>query len=175
MYTGPTPPWNILQDQTKYTWMKAPRYEGKPMQVGPLARMLVAYGSGHAEVKEMVGDALGKLEVGPEALFSTLGRTAARGIETVLLARRMEVWFGQLIERIKSGDTRTFDEREMGAVHLAGARRRVRLPRCAARSTGPLGPDRGRQDLPLPVRGPQHLELLSPRRSRGRWGRMRPR
>jgi Ni,Fe-hydrogenase I large subunit len=69
----------------------------------------VAYGSGHGEVKELVGATLAKLDVGPEALFSTLGRTAARGIETVLLARRMEVWLGQLIDRIKSGDTRTFD------------------------------------------------------------------
>ena len=108
-YTGPTPPYQTLSDREKYTWMKAPRYEGRPMQVGPLARMLVAYGSGHAEARDLVGAALGKLNVGPAALFSTLGRTAARGIETVLLARRMEVWFGQLIERIKSGDTRTFD------------------------------------------------------------------
>ena len=108
-YTGPKPPYQYLQDQQRYTWMKAPRYEGKPMQVGPLSRMLVAYGSGHAEAKELVGAALGKLNVGPAALFSTLGRTAARGIETVLLARRMEVWFGQLIERIKSGDTKTFN------------------------------------------------------------------
>jgi len=109
VYTGPTPPYQTLSDREKYTWMKAPRYEGRPMQVGPLARMLVAYGSGHAEARDLVGAALGKLGVGPAALFSTLGRTAARGIETVLLARRMEVWFGQLIERIKSGDTRTFD------------------------------------------------------------------
>ena len=109
-YTGPTPPYDSLQERDKYTWMKAPRYEGKPMQVGPLSRMLVAYGSGHAEAKDLIGQALGKLGVGPAALFSTLGRTAARGIETVLLARRMEVWFAQLVERIKSGDTRTFDK-----------------------------------------------------------------
>ena len=108
-YTGPTPPFETLQDQKKYTWMKAPRYQGKPMQVGPLSRMLVAYASGHAEAKALVGEALAKLDVGPAALFSTLGRTAARGIETVLLARQMEVWFGQLVDRIKSGDTRTFE------------------------------------------------------------------
>src|SRR4029079_13470322 len=89
-YTGPKPPWTYLQDQTKYTWMKSPRYEGRPMQVGPLARMLVAYASGHEDVKAMVTETLGKLAVGPEVLFSTLGRTAARGIETVLLARKME-------------------------------------------------------------------------------------
>jgi Ni,Fe-hydrogenase I large subunit len=80
------------------------------MQVGPLARMVVAYAAGHEGARELVGEVLGRLNVGPAALFSTLGRTAARGIETVLLARRMEVWFGQLVERIRSGDTRTFDK-----------------------------------------------------------------
>ena len=108
-YTGPKPPFEYLQDQEKYTWMKAPRYDGKPMQVGPLPRMLVAYASNHPDVHSMVNDVLGKLGVGPAALFSTLGRTAARGMETVLIARRMNTWFGQMVERIKSGDTRTFD------------------------------------------------------------------
>ncbi len=107
-YTGPQPPWEYLQDETKYTWMKAPRYEGRPMEVGPLARMLVAYASGHEDAQQLVNEALGRLGVGPAALFSTLGRTAARGIETVMLARRMEVWYDRLVERIKSGDTQTF-------------------------------------------------------------------
>ena len=79
------------------------------MQVGPLARMLVGYASGHEEIRAIVGEALTRLEVGPSALFSTLGRVAARGAETVLLARRMDRWFGSLIERIKSGDTSTFE------------------------------------------------------------------
>jgi Ni,Fe-hydrogenase I large subunit len=108
-YTGPQPPWEYLQGQDKYTWMKAPRYEGRPMQVGPLARMLVGYASGHEEIRAIVGEALTRLEVGPSALFSTLGRVAARGAETVLLSRRMDRWFGSLIERIKSGDTATFN------------------------------------------------------------------
>ena len=108
-YTGPEPPWEYLQDHDKYTWMKAPRYDGRPMEVGPLARMLVAYASGHDEVQGIVGEALGRLEVGPEALFSTLGRTAARGAETVLLARRMEQWFNAFVDRIRSGDTATFN------------------------------------------------------------------
>jgi len=107
-YTGPEPPWEYLQDQEKYTWMKAPRYQGRAMQVGPLARMLVAYASGHDDVVQLVNETLGRLGVGPEALFSTLGRTAARGIETVLLARKMEQWYDQLVQRIKSGDTQTF-------------------------------------------------------------------
>jgi len=108
-YTGPEPPWEFIQDHDKYTWMKAPRYEGRPMEVGPLARMLVGYAAGHDEIREIVGEALGRLEVGPEALFSTLGRTAARGAETVLLARRMERWFDALVDRIRSGDTATFN------------------------------------------------------------------
>jgi hydrogenase large subunit len=107
-YTGPKPPWTYLQDEKKYTWMKAPRYDGHPMEVGPLARMLVAYASGHEGARELVGDVLGTLKVGPAALFSTLGRTAARGIETVLLARKMGDWYGDLVARIKGGDTRTF-------------------------------------------------------------------
>jgi hydrogenase large subunit len=108
-YDGPEPPWEYLQDYDRYTWMKAPRYEGRPMEVGPLARMLVAYASGHDGVVELVNEALGRLEVGPEALFSTLGRTAARGIETVLLARRMETWYGNLVDRIRGGDMSTFN------------------------------------------------------------------
>jgi Ni,Fe-hydrogenase I large subunit len=107
-FTGPKPPFEYLQGQDKYTWMKAPRYDGHPMQVGPLSRMLVAFASGHPDVTPMVTEVLGRLKVGPEVLFSTLGRTAARGIETVLLARRMNVWFDQLVARIKGGDTTTF-------------------------------------------------------------------
>jgi Ni,Fe-hydrogenase I large subunit len=107
-YTGPPTPWTYLQDEKKYTWMKAPRYDGMAMQVGPLSRMLVAYASGHEEARSMVGEVLGRLNVGPAALFSTLGRTGARGIETVMLARRMNSWFNDLVTRVKSGDTRTF-------------------------------------------------------------------
>jgi len=108
-YAGPKTPWTYLQGEKKYTWMKTPRYEGRPMEVGPLARMLVAYASGHEDVRGMVDEALGKLEVGPEALFSTLGRTAARGMETVLLSRRLSHWYDALVARIKGGDTQTFN------------------------------------------------------------------
>ena len=108
-YDGPPTPWTYLQDSRKYTWMKAPRYQDRPMEVGPLARMLVAYASGHEEARALIGEALGKLEVGAPALFSTLGRTAARGIETVLLARQMPKWYDSLVARIKGGDVRTFD------------------------------------------------------------------
>jgi Ni,Fe-hydrogenase I large subunit len=108
-YTGPPTPWQYLQDEKKYTWMKAPRYDGRPMQVGPLSRMLVGFVAGHDDIRVLVKEVLDRLQVGPAVLFSTLGRTAARGIETVLLARRMETWYNQLVDRIRSGDTRTFD------------------------------------------------------------------
>jgi Ni,Fe-hydrogenase I large subunit len=86
--------------------MKAPRYEGKPMEVGPLARMLVAYGKGHPRVKELVDMVLQKLGVGAEALFSTLGRTAARGIETLVIAEKLVEWTDELAANIKAGDLR---------------------------------------------------------------------
>ena len=108
-YTGPKPPWTYLQGEKKYSWMKAPRYDGRPMEVGPLARMLVAFASGHEDARELVKRVLDGLEVGPAALFSTLGRVAARGIETVLLARRLSHWYNQLVDRIKGGDTQTFN------------------------------------------------------------------
>jgi len=108
-YTGPKTPWTYLQGEKKYSWMKAPRYDGRPLEVGPLSRMLVAFASGHQEARELVKQVLDGLEVGPAALFSTLGRVAARGIETVLLARRLSHWYNQLVDRIKGGDTQTFN------------------------------------------------------------------
>jgi [NiFe] hydrogenase large subunit/hydrogenase large subunit len=108
-YTGPPTPWRYLQDHPKYSWMKAPRYDGRPMEVGPLARMLVAYAAGHGDARDLVSDTLNRLQLPPSTLFSTLGRTAARGIETVLLAHRMEKWYGDLVARIKAGDVSTFN------------------------------------------------------------------
>jgi [NiFe] hydrogenase large subunit/hydrogenase large subunit len=107
-YTGPQTPWTYLQGLPKYSWMKAPRYEDRPMEVGPLARVLVNYASGHKDTQALAKELMDRLNVGPAALFSTLGRVAARGLETVLLARKLEGWYGQLVERIKAGDTQTF-------------------------------------------------------------------
>ncbi|MBU1879752.1 MAG: nickel-dependent hydrogenase large subunit, partial [Chloroflexi bacterium] len=108
-YTGPQPPFDFLETDAKYSWVKAPRYEDHPMEVGPLARMLVAYGSGHARVKEVVDYVLKTLDVGAEALFSTLGRTAARGIETLVIAEKLMDWTGELATSMGSGDQRIAD------------------------------------------------------------------
>jgi hydrogenase large subunit len=108
-YTGPKPPYEQLDVAGKYSWLKTPRWKGHPMEVGPLSRMLVAYASGHAEVKEVVDGALKTLGVPVTALFSTLGRTAARGLETKLIAGWAKEFYGQLLANIKNGDTRMAD------------------------------------------------------------------
>ncbi|HEU4731635.1 MAG TPA: nickel-dependent hydrogenase large subunit [Kofleriaceae bacterium] len=108
-YTGPKPPYDLLDTDAKYSWLKSPRYDGAPMEVGPLARMLVAYASGHERVKALVDGALGKLGVGPEALFSTLGRVAARGLETALLAEKMGDWVEELADNMGRGELRIHD------------------------------------------------------------------
>ena len=124
-YTGPAPPYEQLDTQAKYSWLKAPRYDGEPMEVGPLARMLVAYGSGHQRVRELVGHVLRTLEVGPAALFSTLGRVAARGIETQLLAEKLDGWVDGLAEQLDRGDRRIHDnskwEPSSWPAHATGA------------------------------------------------------
>jgi hydrogenase large subunit len=108
-YTGPRPPYQFLDVSSKYSWLKTPRWKGHAMEVGPLARVLVAYASGSAEVKELVAAALTQLDVPVTALFSTLGRTAARGLETKLVAGWAKEFYGQLLANVKNGDTRMFD------------------------------------------------------------------
>lgn len=79
------------------------------MEVGPLARVLVGYARGREEFKEVVDKALTDLQVPVAALFSTLGRTAARGLESILVARWVMDFYDQLVENIKQGDTRMAD------------------------------------------------------------------
>ncbi len=108
-YAGPSMPYDTLEGYDKYTWLKAPRYDDQPMEVGPLARMLIAYASGHQDVKTAVDGALETLGVGPEALFSTLGRVAARAIETSLIAAKLDGWLSELEANLKSGDLAVAD------------------------------------------------------------------
>ncbi len=105
-YSGPKPPYDQLDVNQKYSFVKTPRWRGKPMEVGPLARLLVGYGRGNKEIQEVVNGALAHLEVPVDALFSTLGRTAARGIETQLVANWTLEFYETLLQNIKSGDSR---------------------------------------------------------------------
>ncbi len=108
-YTGPKPPFETLAGYEKYSFLKTPRWKENPMEVGPLARIIVSYAAGHADVKELVGQTLGKLNVPVGALFSTLGRTAARGIDAQLAMTWLKEFFGQLMERVKIHEVSTFN------------------------------------------------------------------
>jgi hydrogenase large subunit len=103
-YTGPQFPYEYLNTDSKYSWLKAPRYNDAPMEVGPLARMLVAYAAGHPRVQGLVNQVLSALSLGPEALFSTLGRVAARGIETLVIAEQIRPWLNELEANINNGN-----------------------------------------------------------------------
>ncbi len=79
-----------------YSWLKAPRYDGEVYEVGPLARILVNYAQGNQKVRELVDWALGELNVGPQALFSVLGRHLARALDCTLIANAMAEWVLEL-------------------------------------------------------------------------------
>jgi quinone-reactive Ni/Fe-hydrogenase large subunit len=97
-----------LKGNEKYSWCKAPRYDGIPYEVGPLARLVVAYAQGHTELKGLIDGTLKAAGLPVTVLFSTLGRTAARAIETKYVADHIEGWVNQLIANVKAGDTRTW-------------------------------------------------------------------
>ncbi|HWQ36217.1 MAG TPA: nickel-dependent hydrogenase large subunit [Blastocatellia bacterium] len=107
-FTGPKPPFEQLNVEGRYSWLKTPRWKDCPMEVGPLARLLVAFAKGSTEVKEVVTEALKRLDVPIDALFSTLGRTAARGLETRLVVHWMKGFYDDLLASIKGGDVTTF-------------------------------------------------------------------
>ncbi|MDH4127450.1 MAG: nickel-dependent hydrogenase large subunit [Spirochaetota bacterium] len=123
-YTGKDR-YEYLDVQNKYSWLKTPRwkfevnengkkvYKDHAMEVGPLARMIVGYANAAAnnkadqDFKTVVDDTLKKLGVPITALHSTLGRTAARGLETILVCKWTKEFFSELIANIKAGNTST--------------------------------------------------------------------
>ncbi len=111
-YTGPTPPYEHLDVESSYSWLKSPRWKGKPVEVGPLARVLMLYASGNEATRGLVDGALSKLDLPVQGLYSTLGRTAARTLESKLIVDQMRGWYDQLIANIKAGDLRTFNEQK---------------------------------------------------------------
>ena len=96
-----------IDEGAKYSFVKAPRWRGHAMEVGPLARYVVAYASGNEEIKAQVDGLLGALGLPLTALFSTLGRTAARGLECSWAAHKMRVVFDDMMANLKAGDTAT--------------------------------------------------------------------
>ena len=109
-YTGPKTPFKHLDVDSEYSWLKSPRWRGKPMEVGPLARVLMLYASGHEPTKELATMALTQLDLPITAMFSTLGRTAARTLESKIIADSMMTWYDNLMANLKAGDQKTFNE-----------------------------------------------------------------
>ena len=108
-YTGPEPPFEWLSDNEKYTWSKAPRYDGKPMQVGPVARMMLAYAQGYEPVKKLVDGAIETLGITPAQINSTMGRTFARAAEATVSAQLLLEDYNSLVDNIKEGRIDVFD------------------------------------------------------------------
>jgi len=96
-----------LDEGGKYSWIKAPRWRGNAMEVGPLARYIIGYAQGNKEFKEPVDALLKELDAPVTALFSTLGRTAARGLECQWAAHKQLYFFEKLMANLKAGDLNT--------------------------------------------------------------------
>ncbi len=96
-----------IDENAKYSWIKAPRWRGHAMEVGPLARYVVGYAKGHEEITEQINFVLKTLDVPVTALFSTLGRTAARALEADWAGDKMRYFMDKLIANIKAGDSST--------------------------------------------------------------------
>ncbi len=108
-YTGPKPPFETLEGHEKYSFLKTPRWKEQPMEVGPLARLLVSFAAGRTDVKEAVLGTLGKLNVPVDALFSTLGRVAARALDAELAMNYLKEFYDELIGRVKINEVSTFN------------------------------------------------------------------
>jgi [NiFe] hydrogenase large subunit len=93
-YTG-------LETGSKYSWIKAPRYQGQTMEVGPLARVMVNYGTGHQPTVAAVDAFLQQVGLPLSAMYSLLGRTAARTIETKIIADVLRSWSSDLVSSSK--------------------------------------------------------------------------
>ncbi|EXJ16094.1 Uptake hydrogenase large subunit [Imhoffiella purpurea] len=109
-YTGPEPPYQQLDVDGQYSWLKSPRWRGRPVEVGPLARVLMLYATGHERTRELADATLASLDLPLDALYSTMGRTAARALETQIMVEAMDGWFDRLLANIRGGDLRTFNE-----------------------------------------------------------------
>lgn len=105
-FTGPEPPFDHLNVDGKYSWIKSPRYDDEAMEVGPAARLLVGCAAGSDAIRNPAEAALSTLGVGLEALSSTMGRTIARAVETGVVVRHAQTIVDRLEELIGSGDWR---------------------------------------------------------------------
>lgn len=99
-----------LKTQEKYSWIKSPLYDGQKVEVGPLARVVVGYVGGDERTKKYAGNFLKRSGLPLTVLFSTVGRTAARAIETEMIGDAMVEWVDELAKNAASGDLSTWTE-----------------------------------------------------------------
>ncbi|MBI1418938.1 MAG: hydrogenase 1 large subunit [Limimaricola sp.] len=109
-YDGPKPPFDQLNVEQGYSWLKSPRWKGHAVEVGPLARVLMLYAKGHAPTVELANSALKQLDLPLTAMFSTMGRTAARTLESKIVVDQMQGWYDALVANIKAGDVAVHSE-----------------------------------------------------------------
>lgn len=102
--------YSYLKTDEKYSWIKSPIYDGRKVEVGPLARMVVGYVRGDARIKSYVDDFLTRANLPVTVLFSTVGRTAGRAIETSMMVDVMEEWVDELAANAAKGDLSTWTE-----------------------------------------------------------------
>ncbi len=99
-----------LDTKNKYSWIKSPIYDDKRVEVGPLARMVIGVAKGDKRISEYVTRFLKNGNLPTKVLFSTVGRTAARAIETELMADVMVEWTDELAKNVAMGDLSTWTE-----------------------------------------------------------------
>jgi hydrogenase large subunit len=98
------PDYTDFQADGKYTWCKAPRLAGRPVQVGPLAQILINHAAGNPRVKSLVDQANASLNIELKAYHSTMGRMLARGMRTRILADLSLEYLDQLTANLGAGD-----------------------------------------------------------------------
>jgi hydrogenase large subunit len=120
------PKYTKFEDDGKYSWVKAPRFQGKPMQVGPLAQVLIGYVSGHEPTKRWADAALEKVsavaktKVTPAMLQSTLGRHAARAVRCAVIGELAQKHWQLLVDNIKRGDVKIYNKPEFPRGEVRG-------------------------------------------------------
>ena len=126
-WKGTTDPnYTNFQDGGKYTWVKAPRYDGQPMQVGPLSNVLVGYASGHPLTRKWTDAAFSQIssvngvKVTPDALQSTMGRYLARAIRSAMLSDLALQHWQLLTDNILKGDETTYNPPQFPQHEIVG-------------------------------------------------------
>ncbi len=108
-----------LKTDEKYSWIKSPIYDDKRVEVGPLARMVIGVAKGDERISKYVTNFLTRGNLPVSVLFSTVGRTAARAIETELMGDIMIEWVDELAKNAASGDLSTWTEFDFDAVSVS--------------------------------------------------------